>query len=63
MSAGFITAVLSFIFIMTTGFLTFGGSSGGFVLNNYANSDILATLSRVAIGLAIITGDYYLLLI
>jgi amino acid permease len=49
-------AIAFFIFIMAVGFLTFGGATQGFVLNNYASSDQLATLARFAIGLALLTG-------
>lgn len=50
------TSILFFIFIMVTGFLSFGGSTAGFVLNNYSSKDSLATLARFAIGLALLTG-------
>lgn len=49
-------SILFFVFVMCTGFLTFGGNTLGFVLNNYASSDKLATLGRFAIGLALLTG-------
>jgi len=49
-------SILFFIFVMCTGFLTFGGNTLGFILNNYASSDKLATLGRFAIGLALLTG-------
>jgi len=41
---------------MSLGFLTFGGSTAGFVLNNYSGSDNLVTFARLAIGLALLTG-------
>jgi sodium-coupled neutral amino acid transporter 11 len=49
-------AIVFFIFIMSIGFLTFGGATSGFILNNYASQDQLATLARFAIGLALLTG-------
>lgn len=52
----FFSSIIFFIFIMCVGFLTFGGSTAGFVLNNYAGGDGLATLARFAIGLALLTG-------
>jgi amino acid permease len=52
----FIASIVTFIFMKSIGFLTFGGSSMGFILNNYASSDILATFARLAIGLALLTG-------
>jgi Transmembrane amino acid transporter protein len=42
--------------MMSLGFLTFGGATAGFVLNNYASSDSLITVARLAVGLSIITG-------
>jgi amino acid permease len=55
-NGGFAASIALFIFIMSIGFMTFGGSSAGFVLNNYSNKDVLATVARFAIGLALITG-------
>ena len=55
-NGGFIASIVLFIFIMSVGFMTFGGASQGFVLNNYSNKDPLATVARFAIGLALITG-------
>lgn len=52
----FLSSIVFFIFMMCVGFLTFGGATAGFVLNNYASSDGLATLARFAIGLALLTG-------
>ena len=37
------------IFMMSMGFLTFGGNCAGFVLNNYASNDVLASFARLAI--------------
>jgi len=42
--------------MMSVGFLTFGGATAGFVLNNYSGSDSLITFARLAIGLALLTG-------
>ena len=52
----FSIAFASFVIIMSMGFLTFGGTTAGFVLNNYAGNDILATFARLAVGLALLTG-------
>ena len=49
-------SIAIFAFMMSTGFLTFGGATAGFVLNNYASNDGLITIARLAIGLSIITG-------
>jgi len=42
--------------VMWVGFLTFGQSSTGFILNNYATNDALATIARVSIGAGILCG-------
>lgn len=55
-NGGFFASIVLFVFIMSIGFMTFGGNSLGFVLNNYSNNDVLATVARFAIGLALITG-------
>ena len=48
-----LSAVLTGV-VMTAGFLTFGGASDGYILNNYAPTDRLAQLARVAIGSQIV---------
>lgn len=53
---GFGSSILLFLWIMSIGFLTFGGNSQGLILNNYSSSDPLAIAARVSIGLALITG-------
>lgn len=55
-NTAFIGSIITFIFITAAGFLTFGGATAGFVLNNYAGNDVLATFARLAIGIAILTG-------
>lgn len=45
-----------YMLVMWVGFLTFGQSSTGFILNNYATNDALATIARVAIGAGILCG-------
>ena len=54
LSFGF--AALVYLSVMTIGFLSFGGHATGFVLNNYASSDLLATAARVAVGGGILCG-------
>jgi sodium-coupled neutral amino acid transporter 11 len=49
-------SIATFIIMMNLGFLTFGGATAGYVLNNYASGDGLASLARLAIGLALLTG-------
>lgn len=55
-AGAFSISVVMFLFIMSVGYLTFGGATSGFVLNNYAGSDGLASLARLAIGLSLLTG-------
>merc|ERR1711871_224935 len=55
-AAGFGLSILFNLYIMCVGYLTFGGNSLGFVLNNYSGQDTLATYARGAIGAAILTG-------
>ena len=49
-----LSAVLTGV-VMTAGFLTFGGAADGYILNNYATTDKLAQLARLAIGGSIVT--------
>lgn len=54
-AGGFVlSAVLSAV-VMIAGFLTFGGAADGYILNNYATTDSLAQLARLAIGGSIVT--------
>ena len=50
----FLFAFVMYVMMMSFGFLTFGGNTTGFILNNYANADTLATIARIAIGFGII---------
>uniref|UniRef100_A0A7S0WI84 Amino acid transporter transmembrane domain-containing protein n=1 Tax=Hemiselmis tepida TaxID=464990 RepID=A0A7S0WI84_9CRYP len=54
--AGFFGAFLISALIMASGFLTFGGSSMGLILNNYAAGDTLALLARVGMLASIVFG-------
>ncbi|CAM9265094.1 unnamed protein product [Heterosigma akashiwo] len=54
--ASFACAILAFVSINAFGFLTFGGASLGFVLNNYSKADTLITLARVGIFCSILFG-------
>lgn len=47
-------AALMYWVVMATGFLTFGGHSSGMILNNYANSDKLAAIARITVGLGLL---------
>mmetsp|Transcript_34530 Transcript_34530/g.78861 ORF Transcript_34530/g.78861 Transcript_34530/m.78861 type:complete len:917 (-) Transcript_34530:117-2867(-) len=45
-----------YTWIMAVGYLTFGTSSQGLILNNYSENDPLAAVARVSISLAVILG-------
>jgi amino acid permease len=48
-------AATAYILIASAGFLTFGGNSDNYILNNYSPHDPLATLCRVFIGVSVLT--------
>lgn len=52
----FVMSIAVYLFVTIVGFLTFGGNSLGFILNNYSGTDSLATLARLAIGATMLTG-------
>ncbi len=52
----FATAAISIV-MMAAGFLTFGAASSGVILNNYATTDVGATLCRGLMGISVI-GSY-----
>lgn len=53
-SAGFVLSMMLSGVVMVAGFLTFGASGDGYILNNYATSDRLAQTARFAIGGSIV---------
>lgn len=55
-AASFGISALIFGSMMSFGFLTFGSATTGYILNNYASTDGLATAARVAILLSITLG-------
>lgn len=56
------TTVLLYSIISAAGFLTFGAASNGYILNNYAATDFIMSLSRIAIAISI-TASYPLLFV
>jgi amino acid permease len=54
------TSVALYSLITGMGFLTFGAASNGYILNNYSNTDLLMSLSRIAVAISI-TFSYPLL--
>lgn len=50
-------SVLMYSIISGLGFLTFGASSNGLILNNYSTKDVLMGFSRIAVAISII-GRY-----
>jgi len=55
-ASAFGLAAAIYMSVMWAGFLTFGGHSTGFILNNYSAKDQLATFARLAIGFGILCG-------
>ena len=55
-SCAFGASAVIYMIMMATGFLTFGGHSSSFILNNYASTDKLATAARLAVGITLLTG-------
>mmetsp|Transcript_9563 Transcript_9563/g.19477 ORF Transcript_9563/g.19477 Transcript_9563/m.19477 type:complete len:491 (-) Transcript_9563:57-1529(-) len=53
-SYSFFIAISFFAAVTSIGFLTFGASSNGFILNNYSTKDQLATISRIAVAVSIV---------
>lgn len=53
-SASFFLSVATLAAVTAFGFLTFGGASSGYILNNYANSDRLAALARIFVSVSIV---------
>lgn len=53
-STSFLASVITMTAVTAFGFLTFGGASSGFILNNYANSDKLASLARIFVATSIV---------
>jgi len=51
-SSSFTLAAVLYMGISSVGFLTFGGNSNSYILNNYSSRDPLASVSRVAVGLS-----------
>lgn len=54
---GFGMSILLYAVITSLGFLTFGGSSSGIILNNYASGDTLMGISRFAVAVSLL-GSY-----
>ena len=53
---GFLGSVVFSMLMMSLGFLTFGGNTMGYILNNYASGDVLASFAHIAIACALITS-------
>lgn len=53
---GFSCAAVLYALLGCFGFLTFGTASKGLILNNYAATDKLATLARLATGVGVVCG-------
>lgn len=52
----FVIAIVIFIAVAALGFLTFGASSSGLILNDYATQDSLMSISRLAVAASMVFG-------
>lgn len=57
---GFLSTIVINCFIMTSGFLTFGGNSMGVILNNFSTFDKGATICRLLTAVSIVGGYPFL---
>lgn len=55
--AGFGISIAIYAIITSLGFLTFGGASSGIILNNYAASDTIMGISKIAVAISLL-GSY-----
>jgi len=53
-ATSFAVSIALFAGIASLGFLTFGGSCSGLILNNYATTDGLMSLARVAVAISLV---------
>ena len=53
-TASFGISIFLTVVVAVAGFLTFGQSSSGLILNNYSNKDMLMSLSRIAVAMSIV---------
>jgi len=53
-TSSFGISIAIFCAVASIGFLTFGSSSNGLILNNYSNADPIMSMSRVAVALSIV---------
>lgn len=58
---GFLSTIVINCFIMTFGFLTFGGNSMGVILNNFSTFDKGATICRLLTAVSILGGYPFLI--
>ncbi len=50
----FLASSLFYAYIACVGFLTFGENADGYIINNYSTNDVIATICRVAIFIAVL---------
>ena len=55
--SSFSISAVMYVVIASFGYLTFGGNSSGYILNNYSPYDPLATISRLAIGVSTLVSS------
>jgi len=54
--SSFAACVIFYALVSSLGYLTFGSTTKGMVLSNYSTNDVLVSLSRVALGVSLITS-------
>ncbi len=58
---GFLSTIIINCFVMTSGFLTFGGNSMGIILNNFSTLDKGASICRILTTVSVIGGFPFLI--
>ena len=53
-ASSFCAAIVLYVAVTSMGFLTFGASTAGMILNNYATNDGLISLSRFAVAVSLV---------
>jgi amino acid permease len=53
-TSSFGIAIALYVAVTSMGFLTFGSSTAGMILNNYATKDVLISLSRFAVAVSLV---------
>ncbi len=55
-ASSFAASIVFYCLVASLGYLTFGSETQGMILSNYSTKDVLASLSRLALGVSLITS-------